>query len=78
MSRWETRSELETSAAAAQIWSTAYVDADAWPRWNAEISRAELDGPLAPLWRCLLGPAAARALPEAQRSIAALAGDAKQ
>lgn len=32
-----------------------------------------VDGPLAPLWRRLLGPAAARALPRSQTAIVALA-----
>jgi len=32
-----------------------------------------IEGPLAPLWRRVLGPAAARALPEAQRATVALA-----
>lgn len=139
MSRWETNSKLEARVAAAQVWSKAYADAGAWPEWNAEISRATLDGPLtlgaearivfgtglrlrfrvveyeegrlftdearlpgarmghrhlieptaggasrlvntiyvdgpmAWLWRRILGPAAARTLPEAQRAIVALA-----
>lgn len=33
-----------------------------------------IEGPLAPLWRRILGPAAARTLPEAQRAAVALAG----
>jgi hypothetical protein len=32
-----------------------------------------IDGPLAPLWRRILGPAAARTLPDAQHAIVALA-----
>jgi hypothetical protein len=32
-----------------------------------------IDGPLAPLWRRILGPAAARSLPDAQRAIVSLA-----
>lgn len=137
MSRWETTSVLEAEAPASAVWDTAYADADAWPRWNAEIKRASLDGPLrlgaeakiafrtglrlrfrvveleqgrlftdearlpgarmghrhlvepdgegsrltntiyiegalAPLWRRIMGPAAARALPDAQRAIVAL------
>jgi hypothetical protein len=47
MSRWETTSTLETEAAPAAVWEQAYADAEAWPRWNAEIRRAGLDGPLA-------------------------------
>lgn len=35
-----------------------------------------IEGPLAPLWRRILGPAAARALPGAQRAIAELAATA--
>lgn len=138
MSRWETTSVLDAEAAASVIWDTAYADADAWPRWNVEIKRASLAGPLqlgakakivfrtglrlrfrvvefeqgrlftdearlpgarmghrhlvepagnggsrltntiyiegalAPLWRRIIGPAAARALPNAQRSVAEL------
>lgn len=33
-----------------------------------------IEGPLAPLWRRILGPAAARTLPDAQRAVIALAG----
>lgn len=33
-----------------------------------------IEGPLAPLWRRILGPAAARTLPDAQRAVVALAG----
>lgn len=47
MSRWETTSSLEADTSALAIWDRAYVDANAWPRWNAEISSAVLDGPLA-------------------------------
>ena len=32
-----------------------------------------VDGPLAPLWRRILGPAAARSLPDAQRAIVTVA-----
>ena len=28
------------------VWESAYADAEAWPKWNAEIKRARLDGPL--------------------------------
>jgi hypothetical protein len=139
MSRWETTSTLEADASPAAVWERAYADADAWPKWNAEIKRADLDGPLAlgatarivfrtglrlrfnvieydqghlftdeshlpgarmghrhlieptagegsrltntiyvegamaPLWRRILGPAAARTLPGAQRAIVDLA-----
>ena len=47
MSRWQTTSELEAGVDAARVWRDAYLDAGAWPRWNAEIKRASLDGPLA-------------------------------
>jgi hypothetical protein len=138
MSRWETTSTLEADVSPAAVWERAYADAAAWPRWNAEIKHAELDGPLAqgatakivfgtglrlrfrvvefeqgrlftdesrlpgarmghrhllepteggcrltntiyiegalaPAWRRIMGPAAARALPGAQRAAADLA-----
>jgi hypothetical protein len=139
MSRWETTSTLEAGATPASIWQRAYADAAAWPKWNAEIKRAELDRPLAlgatakivfgtglrlrfhvvefedgrlftdesrlpgarmghrhlielteaggsrltntiyidgllaPLWRRIMGPAAARTLPGAQRAVVELA-----
>jgi hypothetical protein len=139
MSRWETTSEHEAQVPPAAVWVRAYADADAWPRWNAELKRARLDGPLrqgaearivfrtglrlrfrvvefedgrlftdearlpgarmghrhlvepageggsrltntiyiegplAGLWRRILGPAAARTLPDAQREIVRLA-----
>ena len=139
MSRWETTSMLEADVAPAAVWEKAYADADAWPRWNAELKRASLDGPLADgaqarivfrtglrlrfrvvefedgrlftdearlpgarmghrhlvepipeggsrltntiyiegslaaLWRRILGPAAARTLPDAQRAVVDLA-----
>jgi Polyketide cyclase / dehydrase and lipid transport len=143
MSRWETSSRLDTDVPAAEIWRGAYEDAEAWPKWNAEIKRAALDGPLAlgarakivfrtglrlrfevvefeqgrlftdesrlpgarmghrhlvepttggskltntiyiegpltPLWRRILGPAAARALPDAQRAVVELTEPAIQ
>ncbi|HEV7400357.1 MAG TPA: SRPBCC family protein [Solirubrobacterales bacterium] len=34
-----------------------------------------IEGPLAPLWRRVLGPAASRSLPGAQRAIVALTGE---
>jgi hypothetical protein len=136
MSRWETTSTFAAEVAPAAIWSTAYAHAEAWPRWNAELKRARLDGPLrlgadarivfrsglrlrfrvvefedgrlftdearlpgarmghrhllepldegtrltntiyiegrlAPLWKRVLGPAAVRSLPDAQRAIVA-------
>lgn len=138
MSRWETTSTTEAGVSPASVWQKAYADAAAWPRWNAEIKRAELDGPLAQsatativfgtglrlrfhvvefedgrlftdesrlpvarlghrhlieptetgsrlintiyiegplaaLWRRIMGPAAARTLPDAQRAAIALA-----
>ncbi len=139
MSRWETTSTLEADVSRADVWERAYADAEAWPRWNAEIKRASLDGPLAlgakakivfgtglrlsfrvvefehgrlftdesrlpgarmghrhlveqtesggcrltntiyiegalaPLWRRIMGPAAARALPDAQHAVVDLA-----
>jgi hypothetical protein len=141
VSRWETTSAHEAPVSPAAVWSGAYADADAWPRWNAELKRATLDGPLregaearivfrtglrlrfrvvefadgrlftdearlpgacmghrhlvepagegsrltntiyiegplAGLWRRILGPAAARTLPEAQREVVRLAGPA--
>jgi hypothetical protein len=47
VSRWETTSTLEAGATPASIWERAYADPEAWPKWNAEIKRASLDGPLA-------------------------------
>ncbi len=139
MSRWETVSRLDADVSATAIWERAYVDASAWPKWNAEIKRASLDqplglgatarivfrtglrlrfhvveyeqgrlftdesrlpgarmghrhlvealeqggsrltntiyieGPMAWLWRRILGPAAARTLPDAQRAVVELA-----
>lgn len=138
MSHWETTSTLEAGVSPASVWQEAYADAAAWPVWNAEIKRAQLDGPLAqgakakivfgsglrlrfhvvefedgrlftdesrlpgarmghrhlvepiesgsrltntiyiegplaPLWRRIMGPAAARALPGAQRAVVGLA-----
>jgi hypothetical protein len=138
VSRWDTSSTLEAAVAPPEVWSRAYVDASAWPLWNAEIKSATLDGPLAAgakarivfrtglrlrfrvveyeegrlftdearlpgarmghrhlvepagdggsrltntiyiegpmawLWRRVLGPAAARALPDAQNAVVAL------
>lgn len=139
MARWETTCALEAHVIPAAVWEKAYVDAAAWPAWNAEIKRATLDGPLAqgatakiffrtglrlrfrvvefedgrlftdesrlpgarmghrhlieptadggsrltntiyiegplaPLWRRILGPAAARTLPSAQHAVVDLA-----
>ena len=46
MSRWETTSSIDAEVAPAAVWSVAYADASAWPRWNAELKAARLDGPL--------------------------------
>lgn len=139
MSHWETNSTLEAQVPPEAVWRNAYADADTWPRWNAELKRAKLDGPLragaearivfrtglrlrfrvvefedgrlftdearlpgarmghrhlveptgeggsrltntifiegrlAGLWRRILGPAAARTLPDAQREVVRLA-----
>jgi hypothetical protein len=139
MSRWATTSTLEAEVSPAAVWERAYADAEAWPKWNAEIKRARLDGPLAlgatarivfgtglrlrfrvvefeqgclftdesrmpgarmghrhlieptegggcrltntiyiegtlaPLWRRIMGPAAARTLPDAQHAVVDLA-----
>ncbi len=143
MSRWETTSTIEAEASPTAVWQEAYEDAEAWPKWNAEIRRASLDGPLvlgakakivfntglrlrfevvefeqgrlftdesrlpgarmghrhlieptaggskltntiyiegplSPIWRRILGPAAARTLPDAQRAVVKLAGPAIQ
>jgi Polyketide cyclase / dehydrase and lipid transport len=142
VSRWETTSRLDAEVSPDAIWQGAYADAGAWPKWNAEIRRARLEGPLAlgatarivfrtglrlrfrvvefeqgrlfadesrlpgarmghrhlleaseggtrltntiyiegPLgafWRRILGPAAARALPDAQRAAVELAREAQ-
>lgn len=47
MSRWETTSTLEAGVSQASVWQKAYADTAAWPKWNAEIKQAQLDGPLA-------------------------------
>jgi hypothetical protein len=38
---------LEADVPPAAVWERAYADAEAWPKWNAEIKSARLDGPLA-------------------------------
>jgi hypothetical protein len=45
--RWETTSTLEADVPPAVVWREAYEDAAAWPKWNDEIKRASIDGPLA-------------------------------
>jgi hypothetical protein len=47
MSRWETTSTFDADLAPGAVWEKAYRDATAWPRWNAELKSARLDGPLA-------------------------------
>jgi hypothetical protein len=37
MSRWVATSTLQAAVPATAVWERAYADADAWPRWNAEI-----------------------------------------
>ena len=37
---------MEAGVTPASIWEKAYADAAAWPKWNAEIKRASLEGPL--------------------------------
>jgi hypothetical protein len=81
MSRWETTSELEADVAPVAVWRDAYADAAAWPQWNVEpngagsrlVNTIYIEGALAPLWRRVLGPAAARALPDAQQAVVQLA-----
>jgi hypothetical protein len=46
MSRWQTSASLEAEVDPDSIWRRAYADASAWPRWNEELKRAELDGDL--------------------------------
>jgi hypothetical protein len=86
--------------------AAAYADAEAWPRWNAELKSATLEGPLgsgaaarmghrhlveptaagsrltntiyvggplAAVWRRILGPRAQRTLPGAQAAVVELA-----
>jgi hypothetical protein len=47
MSRWETTSTLEADVATPAVWEKAYSAAETWPKWNVEIKRARMDGPLA-------------------------------
>lgn len=48
MGLWSTSSTLEADVPAHRIWTAAYADASAWPRWNAELAAAALDGELEP------------------------------
>lgn len=47
MGQWETASSFEANVTPSAVWDNAYASAEAWPRWNAELKRASLDGPLA-------------------------------
>jgi Polyketide cyclase / dehydrase and lipid transport len=47
LSRWETISALEANVSPTAVWERAYANAEAWPKWNAEIKRVRFDGPLA-------------------------------
>jgi Polyketide cyclase / dehydrase and lipid transport len=38
---------MDAEAPSTAVWRNAYEDPGAWPKWNAEIKRAQLDGPLA-------------------------------
>ena len=43
---WSTDSTLEVSGVSAEaLWTKAYADASAWPRWNGALASAELEGP---------------------------------
>jgi len=43
---WSTEHSIETTAAPETIWKL-WSDVDEWPRWNADLERAELNGPFA-------------------------------
>ena len=48
MPHWSTTARRRSTAVAPDVvWSRAYADATAWPRWNPELAAAELRGPLA-------------------------------
>ncbi len=47
MGEWATTSTYDAQVTAEHIWTRAYVDAQAWPRWNPEIATATLRQPLA-------------------------------
>lgn len=47
MGHWEETSTLDADVTASAVWERAFADASAWPRWNAELRQASLDGPLA-------------------------------
>jgi len=44
---WSTEHSVETTAAPETIWKL-WTDVGDWPRWNADLDRAELTGPFAP------------------------------
>jgi len=44
---WSTEHSVETNAAPETIWKL-WTDVGDWPRWNADLDRAELAGPFAP------------------------------
>ena len=45
---WSTTSTLEAAGVSPRdVWSRAYADAAAWPRWNGALASAELEGPFA-------------------------------
>jgi|GEM_PF-7024021 len=79
MSRWETTSELEADAAPAAVClpgaRMGHPDLiDPGDNGGSRlVNTIYIEGALAPLWRRVLGPAAARALPEAQRAVVELA-----
>ena len=43
---WSTEHSIETTAAPEKIWKL-WSDVGGWPRWNADLDRAELVGPFA-------------------------------
>jgi hypothetical protein len=40
LSHWETTSRLKAGLDPALVWRRAYLDAGAWPSWNAETVRS--------------------------------------
>src|SRR5919204_4360349 len=44
---WSTEHSVETSASRESIWRL-WADVAGWPGWNADLARAELEGPFAP------------------------------
>ena len=43
---WSTERSAETTAAREAVWRL-WSDVEGWPRWNADLERAELSGPFA-------------------------------